>query len=251
MKLLPSRQFRYQTLRFLLSIATNVVCYINCRSIIHQYNLLHRGIGVMVFDSIGRIYVHQRSSSKRLFPSMYDMFIGGVCTTKESSIATLLRELKEEVGLEFTINTDTAIDNDEIDKFDMKNDNDYDDLNSSTTKNNDGAVGKDLTPYAMKKLLQYEYQSINSPKYKSKSIRYLGETTIQTDYNHCIVDCYMAICSKDMEDKIQFNDGEVQWGKWLTLNELNVMLAEKEDQFVPDGMQVWHCLPKIMKNVIL
>lgn len=46
------------------------------RTIIHQYNLLHRGIGVLILDDQGRIFVHQRSSTKRLFPAMYDMFVG-------------------------------------------------------------------------------------------------------------------------------------------------------------------------------
>ena len=53
------------------------------RSIVHQYNILHRGIGILPiryssspdkndFD----IYVHQRTSTKRIFPSLYDMFVG-------------------------------------------------------------------------------------------------------------------------------------------------------------------------------
>ena len=46
------------------------------RTIVHQHNLFHRGIGVLILDNQGRIFVHQRSDTKRLFPAMYDMFVG-------------------------------------------------------------------------------------------------------------------------------------------------------------------------------
>ena len=46
------------------------------RTVVHQHNLLHRGIGVLILDPQGRIFVHQRSNTKRLFPAMYDMFVG-------------------------------------------------------------------------------------------------------------------------------------------------------------------------------
>ena len=46
------------------------------RTVVHQHNLLHRGIGVLILDNQGRIFVHQRSNTKRLFPAMYDMFVG-------------------------------------------------------------------------------------------------------------------------------------------------------------------------------
>lgn len=76
------------------------------RSIVHQYNILHRGIGILPirypsspdkndFD----IYVHQRTSTKRIFPSLYDMFVGGVSGMDENVQLTALRELEEELGL--------------------------------------------------------------------------------------------------------------------------------------------------------
>ena len=43
----------------------------------------------------------------RVFPSMYDMFVGGVSSSGESSLQTLLRELNEEVGLDFTLFSST------------------------------------------------------------------------------------------------------------------------------------------------
>lgn len=59
------------------------------RTYVHKWNILHRGIGMIVckdedvFKSIQdrkvpEVYVHQRTSTKRIFPSLYDMFVGGV-----------------------------------------------------------------------------------------------------------------------------------------------------------------------------
>ena len=34
------------------------------RPLVHSHNLLHRGIGVIILDSRGRVFVHQRSATK-------------------------------------------------------------------------------------------------------------------------------------------------------------------------------------------
>ena len=47
----------------------------------------------------GRVFVHQRSDHKRVFPSMYDMFVGGVSQFGEETCITAQRELQEELGL--------------------------------------------------------------------------------------------------------------------------------------------------------
>lgn len=79
------------------------------RSLVHQHNLLHRGIGIFVTQGgpIQRdptatqppLYCHQRTATKRIFPSLYDMFVGGVSGAGEDSLVTARRELKEELGL--------------------------------------------------------------------------------------------------------------------------------------------------------
>ena len=84
------------------------------RKLVHQYNLLHRGIGLFVTkdvpidkDSIGNnnectfpdLYVHRRTDTKRIFPSLYDMFVGGVSTAGEDARVTASREVAEELGL--------------------------------------------------------------------------------------------------------------------------------------------------------
>lgn len=37
---------------------------------VHRLNMLHRGAGILLKDKDGRIYVHQRSATKRIFPAM-------------------------------------------------------------------------------------------------------------------------------------------------------------------------------------
>jgi isopentenyldiphosphate isomerase len=79
------------------------------RSLVHQHNLLHRGVGIFVTRgepirlrrSIHQpdLYVHRRTATKRIFPSLYDMFVGGVSTMMESPLVTARREVGEELGL--------------------------------------------------------------------------------------------------------------------------------------------------------
>ena len=107
----------------------NVMAYIP-RVLIHRFNILHNGVGILVWRptihevqhtttittssnsnssntiSISsydiqdiEIYLHKRTSTKRIFPSLYDMFVGGVCTIRESVQTTATRELEEELNL--------------------------------------------------------------------------------------------------------------------------------------------------------
>ncbi|KAL9179282.1 hypothetical protein ACHAXT_008572 [Thalassiosira profunda] len=50
------------------------------------------------------VYVHQRTSTKQIFPSLYDMFVGGVSTSGEPSRLTAAREVAEELGLTRALN---------------------------------------------------------------------------------------------------------------------------------------------------
>jgi len=48
-----------------------------------------------------------------------------------------------------------------------------------------------------------------------------------------------------MEASLQFRDGEIQQGKWISLEELLEDIKVNEILYVPDGMQVWNALIKI------
>lgn len=76
------------------------------RKLVHQHNLLHRGIGIFVTkdypmrkDPRPDLYTHRRTETKRIFPSLYDMFVGGVSLAGEDAVITARREVEEELGL--------------------------------------------------------------------------------------------------------------------------------------------------------
>ena len=61
--------------------------------------LRHRCVFVFVRDSAGRIFVHRRTPGKLVFPSLHDMFVGGVVGAGESYDDAALREAEEELGV--------------------------------------------------------------------------------------------------------------------------------------------------------
>ncbi|MFF4589413.1 NUDIX hydrolase [Streptomyces sp. NPDC001388] len=61
--------------------------------------LRHRCVFVQARDAEGRIFVHRRTPSKLVFPSLYDMFVGGVVGAGESYDEAALREAEEELGV--------------------------------------------------------------------------------------------------------------------------------------------------------
>jgi 8-oxo-dGTP pyrophosphatase MutT (NUDIX family) len=96
------------------------------RRLVHTFNLFHRGIGLFVAKDaplLGKmtrnnkrnrnedddvvvdtipfpdLYCHRRTDMKRIFPSLYDMFVGGVSLAEEDAELTARREVAEELGL--------------------------------------------------------------------------------------------------------------------------------------------------------
>lgn len=61
--------------------------------------LRHRCVFVQARDAQGRIFVHRRTPAKLVFPSLYDMFVGGVVGAGESYDEAALREAEEELGV--------------------------------------------------------------------------------------------------------------------------------------------------------
>ncbi|GAA2507741.1 NUDIX domain-containing protein [Streptomyces thermolineatus] len=60
--------------------------------------LRNRCVFVCARDAEGRVFVHRRTAGKLLFPSHYDMFVGGVVGAGESYDTAALREAEEELG---------------------------------------------------------------------------------------------------------------------------------------------------------
>lgn len=61
--------------------------------------LRHRCVFIQARDAEGRVFVHRRTPVKLVFPSMYDMFVGGVVGAGESYDDAALREAEEELGV--------------------------------------------------------------------------------------------------------------------------------------------------------
>ena len=69
------------------------------RSEVRAQNLLHRGVFIAVFSTDRRLLVHQRSAQKDVWPSYWDIAVGGVVGSGESFERAARRELQEEVGI--------------------------------------------------------------------------------------------------------------------------------------------------------
>lgn len=64
--------------------------------------LPHRCTYVLVFDRAGRLFVHLRTATKDVYPSHWDVAIGGVVLAGESFDQGAAREIREELGVDAT-----------------------------------------------------------------------------------------------------------------------------------------------------
>ena len=172
------------------------------RPYVHTYNILHRGIGMIVTNksifstksnskataATPEVYVHQRTSTKRVFPSLYDMFVGGVSTSGEDSTWTAAREVSEELGLKRALQI-------------LEDDDD----NTST--------------------------SVDSPLSEE-----LFQCTICTSYNRCVVSMFAYTCDTSSET-IEWQEEEVAWGGWVPYDIVEVSGKLSIDRLKQSG--VW------------
>lgn len=63
-------------------------------------NLRHRSVFILVFNSAGQLFVHQRTALKDVFPGYWDVAVGGVVSAGENYDQSARRELNEELGVE-------------------------------------------------------------------------------------------------------------------------------------------------------
>ncbi|MFH8595363.1 NUDIX hydrolase [Streptomyces rimosus] len=65
----------------------------------YAHRLRTRCTFILARDAEDRIFVHRRTPQKLVFPSHYDMFVGGVVGAGETYDGTALREAEEELGV--------------------------------------------------------------------------------------------------------------------------------------------------------
>ena len=220
------------------------------RSIIHRYNLMHQGIGVMLLNAQrNQLYMHKRSATKRLFPSMLDMFIGGVILSCEKPIQSLLRELREECGIDLlTIEAKADADSCSSSRHYRSYELDHGSKATNQLSHIDTAGSSKLAwKSAVEEAFRRYKRSINPSNtidtivevHGGTALRFVGETTISTELNHCIVHVYFLQLSDAQSNQIAFVDGEIEWGRWVSFSELASLLkGDGQEQFVPDGLQV-------------
>jgi len=184
------------------------------RPYVHTWNILHRGIGMIVskdvdiFDALGmggggggndnmhpEVYVHQRTSTKRIFPSLYDMFVGGVSGGGEPSRWTAAREVAEELGLRRALDLMTD------DKRQITS------TTTAATTNNHNPLSEELF-----------------------------RCTICTSYNRCVVSMFSYTCDTTLE-RISWQEEEVAWGDYVPYNIVKVAGDMSIDRLMEGG--VW------------
>jgi isopentenyl-diphosphate delta-isomerase type 1 len=69
------------------------------RDRVHVLGLWHRSAHVFLFDPAGRLYVQQRSATKDLYPTRWDLSVGEHVQPGESYHAAAIRGLAEELGV--------------------------------------------------------------------------------------------------------------------------------------------------------
>ena len=95
---LPSAPGPRQELVDLIDADDRIIGWARRRQV-RSLNLLHRGVGIICYNSRSEIYLHRRTSTKDVFPGLLDMFVGGVVGRGESYLASARRELAEELGI--------------------------------------------------------------------------------------------------------------------------------------------------------
>ena len=72
------------------------------RRAMRQQRLPHRCVYLLVFNRRGDLFIHQRTATKDVFPSYWDVAVGGVVAAGESFDLAAEREGYEEIGVELT-----------------------------------------------------------------------------------------------------------------------------------------------------
>jgi isopentenyldiphosphate isomerase len=70
------------------------------RQEMRRRRLPHRCVYVLVFDQTGRLFVHLRTASKDVYPSHWDVAVGGVLAAGETFAEGARREVAEELGID-------------------------------------------------------------------------------------------------------------------------------------------------------
>src|ERR1019366_5274456 len=73
---------------------------IGTRREMREQRLPHRCTYVLVFNERGELFLHLRTATKDVYPSHWDICIGGVLAAGETFDQGVRREIREEIGID-------------------------------------------------------------------------------------------------------------------------------------------------------
>jgi len=73
---------------------------IETRGKCHKEGLWHKAVVVFIINSKGQVLLQKRSANKKLWPNMWDITAGGHVLAGEFGFEAIIREIKEELGLD-------------------------------------------------------------------------------------------------------------------------------------------------------
>lgn len=73
---------------------------IESRKMCHKSGLYHKAVAVWIINSKGQVLLQKRSSNKRMWPNTWDVTAGGHVLAGEFGFESIIRETKEELGLD-------------------------------------------------------------------------------------------------------------------------------------------------------
>ena len=68
----------------------------------HKNGCWHRAVYAFIIDNNGNVLLQKRSANKKLWPNMWDVTVGGHVDSGEFGRQALIRETKEELGIEIS-----------------------------------------------------------------------------------------------------------------------------------------------------
>src|SRR5258708_6013780 len=69
----------------------------------HDKSLIHRSVGVVIFNNSGKILLQKRSMSKDTYPGFYGLSASGHANKGETPEETMQREAMEEIGVQLDL----------------------------------------------------------------------------------------------------------------------------------------------------